>query len=722
MSTISGFVLSARVLPCLLVSFTCVAGEDPSRTQTLDRVRVEADAVAAASEGSGSYTTEAASTSTGLDLSLRETPQSVTVVTRERMDDQAMTTVADALRNTIGVSVKPVDRGRNQVSARGFDINNFQLDGVPVATGNIGLETVNNVIYDRIEVVRGATGLMSGAGDPSAAVNMVRKHANSTELAGQLTAEIGSWSQRVGTVDLSTPLNSNGTVRARVIASHGSQEAFIDLESTKNTVLYGIVDADLGEHTRLSVGAHYQKDKRRGVLWAGLPYWYADGTRTDYRRSATTATRWNRWDTEDQSVFATLEHRFANGWRIRGDVLHHRQEEDSMLLWLWGDPDRITGLGMEAWPYHYFADPRQTQADVVITGPFNLFGREHEVTAGVMYNRLSDGWLNADPVSTLDPVEFNTWDGSYPEPEMTSLYVASRGTTTQTAAYAAAHLQLAARFKTILGGRISSWEREEEAAAWTSEAYSYKHSSVFTPYAGLVYDFTDHVSGYASYTDSFKPQTAKDRTGAYLDPLIGNSYEAGLKAEFMAGRLNASAAVFRTDQDNYAVTDVGYFVPGTSDPASRPADGVVVKGYEMEVTGDLTQFWNISIGWTQFSARDADGNDVAVDHARRQFKLFTKYRLQGTWQGLSVGAGANWEGDRPATAINPATGEEERVGQPAYAVFDAMAAYDFNKQLSLQLNVTNVADKKYRSGSFWWGAPYTYGEPRKLLLTLDYTF
>ncbi len=712
-------------IACVLVSSMLgksgVAAEQEE--QTLGKIAVEDTLPLEATEGSNSYTTGAAATATGLALSLRETPQSVTVITRERMDDQAMTTVSDALRNTIGVSVKPVDRGRNNLSVRGFDVNNFQIDGVPTVTGNIGLETLNNSIYDRIEVVRGATGLLSGAGDPSAAVNLVRKHADSDKFKTAFTAEVGSWDQRTGTVDLSTPLSSSGAVRARVIASYSSQDAFVDLENTKNTVFYGIIDADLSESTRLSVGAHYQKDKRRGVLWAGLPYWYSDGTRTDFARSTTSATSWNRWDTTVKSAFASLEHEFSNGWQVRGDVAHYRQEEDSMLLWLWGDPDPATGGGMDSWPYHYFADPKQTYADVVLTGPFSLFGREHEVTVGVIRSKQSDGWMNADPTSAIAPVgDFNTWDGSAPEPSMTPLYVGSHGTTTQSAAYVAVKLQATDRFKFIAGGRVSDWEREEEEGAWTSEAYSFDHSGIFTPYAGLVFDLTEQVSAYASYTDSFKPQTSQDRNGNYLDPLVGNSYEVGLKSELVEGRVNASAAFFRTEQDNYAIPDVGFFVPGTANPASRTAEGVKVQGYELEVTGELTEQWSLSLGWTKFSAKDAEDVDVAVDHSRKQLKFFSKYKMQGAWEGLAFGGGVNWEGDRPASAFNPATGDEERVGQPAYSVIDLMTGYDFSEALSLQLNVSNAFDKKYRSGSYWWGAPYTYGEPRKVLLTMDYYF
>ena len=123
---------------------------------------------------------------TGLDLSPRQTPQSISIVTREQLEDQAAVNVGDALAYTTGISVKAVDRGRNTLAARGFDITNYQLDGAPFATGNIGLEKNSTAVFERIEVIRGANGLMQGAGEPSATINLVRKHATSHELTGSL--------------------------------------------------------------------------------------------------------------------------------------------------------------------------------------------------------------------------------------------------------------------------------------------------------------------------------------------------------------------------------------------------------------------------------------------------------------------------------------------------------------------------------------------------------
>jgi outer-membrane receptor for ferric coprogen and ferric-rhodotorulic acid len=695
------------------------AAEPPDETRQLGAIQVYTDEAAP-----DSYAAPAASSATGLDLSLRDTPQSVTVITRERIDDQKLATLFDVLRETTGVSVQPVDRGRSTLAVRGFEVNNFQFDGVPTALYHDN--NVNTAMFDRIEVVRGATGLLSGAGDPSATVNMVRKHAVGDRFMGDFSVELGSWNQLTGTVDLNTPLNAEGSVRARWVAQYSDQDAFIDYEHTRNTLLYGVIDAELGEDTLLSVGFSDQRDRRDGVLWAGLPFWHADGSRTDWRRSRSTATRWNQWDVDERTLFATLRHQFANEWTIRGDASYVEHDDEERMLWMWGDPHPVTGEGMEAYPYHYFGSPQQTHFDLIASGPFSAWGREHQVTFGVMHSKLRDNWSNRDavePVASFPVGNFFEWDGSYPQPELGPRYEASNTTTTQTAAYAATQLQLTDPFKLIVGARVSNWEREELARVWVPEAYTITHDGVVTPYAGLVYDLGRHFSAYASYTSIFNPQTSRDRNGDYLDPLEGNGFEAGIKGEFLEGRLNGSAAVFRIDQDNFAVPDVGYLVPGTPDQAFRTTQGVEAEGYELELVGELLPRWSLSFGWTHYSARDADDQNVAVDHPRRQLKLFTKYRFTGAAEGLSLGGGVAWSGQQPARAENPATGEQELIGQGAYALVDLLARYQFGERLAAQLNVVNLLDKEYLSrNTGWWGGPFTVGAPRHWRVSMSYSF
>ncbi|WP_454714042.1 TonB-dependent siderophore receptor [Caulobacter segnis] len=658
---------------------------------------------------------------TGLDLTPKETPQSLSIITREQIQDQAAAKVTDVLAYTTGISVKAVDRGRNGLSARGFEITNFQLDGVPFETGNIGLEETSTAIYERVEVVRGATGLMQGAGEPSASINLVRKHADARELSGQLTLEGGSWNRFAGTVDVSAPLARDGAVRGRFVAEVYDEEAFVDLEANKGFTLYGVVDADLGDKTRLSFGASHQRDERSGTLWGQLPYWYSNGTRTNWPRSQTSAAKWNQWDTTEQAAFVTLEHRLNDRWSIRGDAAYHRQKEDSKLLWMWGDLDEQTGVGMSAWPYWYKTAPKQWNLNLTVKGTYDLFGREHELVLGAMYNRLSTGWTNQDPVSVVpDSGDFRRWDGSYPEPTWGPRYdMSGLGTTKQGAVYGATRLQLLDRLKLVAGVRLSSWRRDEEVATYTPVAFTLKQKNVVTPYAGLIYDITPNVSAYASYTSIFDPQTYKDRNGKYLDPLEGDNYEAGLKADFMNGRLRASTAIFRVEQNNFPVVDAGFFVPGTIDPAYRGAKGTVSKGYEAELQGQVLEGWDVSMGWSQFTAKDGDGVNVQAHHPRRVFRLSTKYALPG--DRISVGGSLRWESRPPQTGVNPGTGKTEPVGQPAYVLVNLMGQYKVTDRTSIQVNVDNVFDKTYYSNNVWF-AGFVYGEPRRARVTLRHAF
>ncbi|MDO7836503.1 TonB-dependent siderophore receptor [Sphingobium sp. HBC34] len=708
-------VLHASMLALLATSFLspCAYAQDSDKIEAADGAIIV--------YGNGTDRNGAA---TGLDLSPRETPQSLTIITREQIDDQAASAIADVLEYTTGLSVKRVDRGRNLLSARGFNITNFQLDGLPFATGNIGLEESSTVIYDRVEVVRGAVGLLQGAGEPSASINMVRRQADARTLTGALTLEAASWDHLSATADISTPLTSDGSVRARFAAEVYRQDAFVDLESSKGFTLYAVIGADLGPGTRLRAGGSYQKDERNGVMWAQLPYWYDDGTVARWSRSKTTAANWNAWDTAETSAFLTIGQDLGTGWTLTGDVSYFQQTEDSKLIWMYGNPNRATGASMTSWPYWYLSKPRQWNLNLQLKGHFGLLGRQHELVVGAMYHHRKTGWSNRDPdPSTVAPTgDFNAWDGSYAEPDWGPRFrMSDFGTTKQSALYGVTRLQLLDPVKLIVGGRFSNWVRDEDEAFYTLNPYRLKKKNIFTPYAGLVVDLTDILSAYASYTSIFNPQTNRDRNGRYLDPLEGANYEAGLKADLMNGRLRLSGALFRIEQDNFAVPDTGYFVPGTTDIASKPAMGTVSKGYEMEMQGEVLPGWDISAGWSHFKATDADGNDVQAHQPRKVFRMATKYAFAGALDGFTVGGSSRWESRPPQEAANPATGLTEKVGQKAYWLINLMGAYDFTDQLSFQVNVNNLFDKRYYNTNSWFGG-YIFGEPRNVRATLRFGF
>jgi outer membrane receptor for ferric coprogen and ferric-rhodotorulic acid len=508
-------------------------------------------------------------------------------------------------------------------------------------------------------------------------------------------------------------------VRARAVAQAYRQDGFVDGEKKKGVVLYAVVDADLDERTKLSVGASYQRDDRDGVMWAQLPYWFSDGTRTDWPRSKTTGTDWGFWNTTEISAFATLTRDLGGKWSVRGDVSYHKGLEESRLLWLDGVPDRATGAGMNTSGYWFKADPEQWNGSIQANGPVSLLGGEHDLAVGAMVNRLTDGWTNRDPVS-IDPItDFNHWDGELAQPEWGDRYLSSSGTTTQAALYATTRISLYGPLKLIGGGRLSYFRRNEDAVG-DNPAYRLTYKGVFTPYAGLVLDITSNLSAYASYTNIFKPQgNYRDQAGRLLDPLEGKNYEAGLKALLLDGKLLATAAIYRIEQDNLAVPDG--FVSGTLEQAYRGAKGTVSKGYELEVVGKVTPQWDVSLGWSDYSAKDADGVDVLAHQPRRAFNFATKYAFAGQLDGLSLGGALKWESRPPVTAQNPGTGIVEPIGQPSYAIVNLMARYEMTRQLSLQLNIDNLFDQTYFSGNSWFPG-FVYGEPRNARATLKYSF
>lgn len=298
----------------------------------------------------GSYTTnDLLDSATGLGLSIRETPQSVSVMTFERIADQNLRSLADVVHNAAGTSAKEGDSTRDFFSARGFAIDNYQIDGIPMewtAGGDAGESQSDTALYERVEIVRGATGLLTGAGNPSASINMVRKHADSRELTASASLGAGSWNSRSAMLDVSTPLNADGSIRARTVLNHEQGESHTDYLENRKSVGYLVVEGDVGESTLLRAGASYQDNDPTASTWGGLPAWYSDGTRTDWSRSKTIGADWTRWASTNENEFINLIHSFANGWEATLNLNHARNDAELELLYLYGEPDRVTGLGL----------------------------------------------------------------------------------------------------------------------------------------------------------------------------------------------------------------------------------------------------------------------------------------------------------------------------------------------------------------------------------------
>lgn len=698
-------------LACLPV--LALAADDttsPADDESVERIQVQ-----------GRYTVnETIDTATGLGLTLMETPQSVSVITSQRIQDQGLSSIDDVVVQTTGLSAKAFDSTRNTFSARGFDIDKYQIDGVPLAwslAGDSG-ETITDVaIYDRIEVVRGATGLLTGVGEPSASINLVRKHANSHEFTGYVNGGFGSWNRRHVTADISTPLVSDGSVRTRVVVKKETGDHFQDLSQNDKTVLYGVIDADLTQHTSFSAGSSYQDNSPTASTWGALPPLFSDGTPTDWERSTTTAAEWTRWDSTSRNHFANLIHQFNQDWQLRLSYNHTKNTADTRLLYIYGEPDRDSGVGLIAMPYNSDGFSKQNSFDLQLQGLYRAFGQEHEVVVGALSSKQESEVLVRAPLSSVEVGNFYQWDGRIAEPEWSaSPTLDVQLDTRQSGVYAATRISLTDSVKLIAGGRFTDWERE---GINYSEQLNFSDTS-FVPYVGVTYQLNDQHIVYASHTEIFMPQNAYDRNRQFLDSVEGSNQEVGIKSSYLDGALQTSFALFRIQQDNLAQPDIAYQDPGNNFFPSFAAQGAESKGFEVEVLGQLLPNWNVSVGYAQFTAEDQNGIDINPSHPRKNLTVFTTYEFEHGLPGLVIGGGFTYESETFGDAIPwPGMDESYRIYQAGFTLANLMARYHLTEQLALQLNVYNLFDKTYYSGL---NQQYNYGAPRNIRLTANWSF
>lgn len=691
----------------------------------LSAIQVTAEQQAAAGDPQTQYNGEASRASAGLPLTVVETPQSVTVVTQKRMEDQQLTTVNEVLSQTAGVSVKEYDSARQYYYSRGFEITDLLIDGVPTLFDpgwGTGENNASTAMYKQVEIVKGATGLMSGSGSPAGAINLVRKRADSSEFSGTVALGAGNREQRNGSVDVASALNASHSLRGRAVVSHEQEDSFREIGSSQRSLLYLTSELDLTSSTLLTLGGSHQRDENDGATWGGLPIWYSDGTRSHYGRSDTTAADWTYWDSSYTNVFAELEQQLSSDWALHARVNHGITAGESRLLYVYGNADAVTGLGLQPWPGgHYDVESNYSAFDLFATGRFALLGQQHDATLGLARAEQKFAADYALATSTSPIGNFNQWDGhNYPEHVWGDSGLYEEYSDTQTALYGSSRLNITPALAAIVGARLTNQQLDYEPGDYVAEQ-QIKHNGILTPYAGLVYTFADHYSPYISYTDIFSPQNERDVNGDPLDPIIGKSYELGIKAGLLEQRLVASVALFRIEQDNLAVVDPGQVISGTTDQAYREAEGATSQGYELELSGAISDDWDLQLGWTDYEVEDAAGDKVNTEQPRRILKTFTSYQFPGALSQLTIGGGVNWESESYGMATNPVSGQAERVEQGSLTLVNLMARYQFTPALEGQLNLDNLSDEVYYTNIGTFGQ-IAYGTPRTLALSAAYKF
>jgi len=668
-------------------------------------------------DGTGSYTSPAVTIGKTAQA-LKDIPQSITVLTRQRMDDQDMTSLPDAVNNTAGmVGVQGVGAGV-AINSRGFPVDLLQYDGVSLLRNSYSLgnwEQDSLVFYDRVEILRGAAGLLQGAGSPGGAINLVRKRGGA-EPSVVVTGKVGSWDHYGLTLDAGGPLNESGTLRGRVVLDEDRSHSYIDYVWDKTRNLYAALDFDVTEATTVGLGVSNRYSRSR-PMFVGYPR-FEDGGSIDLPRSTFTGSTWNR-ATNDQTIFnADVTHRLNASWRFRLAGVAMDEDNTTVHQRVAGAVQR-DGSGLDYGNFGVDFKSRQRGMDMSVAGDFDAWGMAQEVVVGANYSKLTTNdrftraWESGGNIFDLD--HHRPWQDMDSIAQASGYDSRSAYDIRQKGIYGTWRVKPIQSLALIGGGRVGWFDYSYSGGGDTTTSTT---SGRFIPYAGIVYSLTDNWSVYGSYTTVFEPQTQRTVSGSLLKPIEGNNYEVGVKGELADGRVNALLALFRYDHKNRAVNDydAGFACNGWY--CSRAAGKVRSQGVEAEISGEVVKGLELYAGYAYNTTKfledpDNQGKVFSTWTPKHMLRLWANYRLPGALNRLSVGAGVNTQ---------TATISSDRAFKLAgFTIWNARLGYQATPELSFGLNVNNVFDKKYYVPSYntLSGNNY-YGEPRNVMLTVRY--
>ncbi|OWT66442.1 TonB-dependent siderophore receptor [Candidimonas nitroreducens] len=651
---------------------------------------------------------EDVSATTKIPQSIKDTPQSITVIDQERMQEQNLRTLDDVMQQAPGITVQPYQQLTTAYYARGFKIDSFEEDGVPILMGNTASPPQDMSIYERVEILRGANGLLHGSGNPAATVNLVPKRPQK-EFGASAAVSAGSWDRYRAEADVGGPLNASGSLRGRVVASQEDRGYFYDVGKQRSSNFYGIGELDLGSRTTLSAGIQYQRI-RSVTNMAGVPF-YSDGGDIGLPRSTYLDASWDSFDWDTTRMFGGLEHHFSNGWQSKILVNHLSSDAHLKYAGSNGAIDRTTGLGARLTGAAYRFENSQTSVDGYATGPFELFGRTHELLFGANFQNTETEQYTASFVPALNvPVNVFSWDPhSVPEPALSDYRSPGSTRIDQSGLYAMGRFSLADPLKLIVGARLSQWKQETPTATT-------KPDTQLTPYGGLVFALTPQWSVYASYAQVFQPQTQATWSGQALNPIEGTNLEAGIKGELAHGRLNVSLAAFDIRQRNRAQPDPAHPCVGQACYYITGGD-VRSQGIEAEATGRLTPNLSVSASYTYNTTKylkdaTSEGQPFASFTPRHIARLWGNYTPAWNARRLSIGLDVLAQSDYSVQSGGTT------LRQGGYALVNARIGYRISRRVTAAVNVNNLFDRTYYQSLSSPSWNNRYGEPRSLMLTL----
>jgi len=646
-----------------------IAQATPAASQTLKPVTVEAPEIP-------QYLPQTPPSVAGpMPLTLRETPQSVSIITEERMREEGLVSAADVLSRATGVTTSYHNSQEGvHVNARGFRLQNVLIDGLALQ-GSQTKMSADLALYERVEVMRGPAGLFTGsgaAGSPAGAINLVRKRPTK-ERRTTVQATAGSWNNYRTMIDSGGALNASGSLRGRGVLSYVDRDFFYNHAYRKNLTVGGTMELDLTSATMLTFGLDYENRKSRVASPSYFRNW--DGSDPGASRKVSRGLPWGEAEYNEYGAFIELEHHFANQWNLKAN--YTRKQGD--VLQDYGNITHYTDSKTGEYRKYIsstFGKSKDWDEGFTanLNGKFDLAGRSHDFVAGFSMesNRRrvlsipnnQRGYHNTGGRAKLAIIDFPIedyspypWLPSHPDWSRIDFHEPDR----QSGWYANVRFNVSDPLKIMTGARISRF-----SDGGTSKYYlktpevkkgAYKESNTVTPFAALSYDLNKQHTLHAMYSEVFEIQDKYDLQGKRVDPLKGKNWELGIKSDWNEGRLHTMLNVFRLDRTNGTYTleaspcESLFDLRGITAACYGTDNKQRVTGVEFEINGRLAPAWDISVGATALKRKHvrylANGGAVSAlqgqswdNHdPKRQLNIWLLHRLQGAAQGWRVGLG-----------------------------------------------------------------------------------
>jgi iron complex outermembrane receptor protein len=644
------------------------------------------------------------------DTPIKETPYSVQVVTRELIADRGITTIGEALRYVPGFSPQVGFGATNdRFYIRGF-ITPYNLKNGLRRSAYAPDEQLQNI--EQVEVLKGSASALYGRFEPGGVVNFVTKRPTDSAFV-EAGALYGSFEQVRLTLDANAPLAD--TLGFRLNASYDDRGSFRDFGFARDFFVAPVIEWQPGDRTTVRLEGEYAH--KRGYFDRGFAN---DPIFLEAPRHRQFGEPDARYTNKGGLGSLFVDHRFSDAISARVAVGYSSFTKDA-FYYAYGFPP-ISRLD----PANPVVNRRPSLAwdrQQDFTSQAELYARfatgaiRHKALVGVEYGY--DHWdftVRNTPFGQAFPIDFDApVYGTRPIPTPTVLTSAGKWNSDAVAIYAQDELQLG-QFRLLAGLRYD-WNTLSSEAIGGAGGEDTKRGRP-SPRVGLTWTPSRAVSIYASYAQSFRAQVdvGRLRDGSLPRPLIGESWEAGIKTSLLGGRLTPTLALFDISRRNVAASDPVDFDYVIQIGRARS------RGLEVEVPAVLSPRWRLIANYTYLDATVLEDSFATpgtrlVNAPNHAASLWTTYDLAGPLKGASIGIGAQHIGERAGNTDNSIT-------LPAYTRVDANLAYTFDPgfgPLRAQLNILNLFDDFYydSGGAF---IPLYPGAPRTVTASLSWRF